>query len=233
MAVVAGGNTGVHWEERRVGRLELGSCAPSVCHMQISIVAFVFKFGGLWLPALSVGSPSPFPRNESTTVPRMASRVGVVAASSASSKTTTANLRKLMSPQVLSKTLAGLRVRPASDYVHQWVPVPGVATAKKGSALSLSSPSQPAAPSILTVTGERTRMRWQQSRVSARVLADVRKKVARLESAGITLTHPESGAPISGARLLNLPPPKPLSTKTVRMGKPDKGRKHDRTAPLR
>ncbi|KAK3827615.1 MAG: hypothetical protein J3Q66DRAFT_320698 [Benniella sp.] len=163
----------------------------------------------------------------------MASRVGVVATSSASSKATAASLRKLMSPQGLSKTLAGLRVRPASDYVHQWVPVPGVATAKKESTSSLSSPSQPAAPSILTVTGERTRMRWQQSKVSARVQADVRKKVARLERAGIVLTHPETGVPIPGAQLLNLPPPKPISTKTVRMGKPDKGRKHDRTAPLR
>ncbi|KAF9347865.1 hypothetical protein BGX34_002826 [Mortierella sp. NVP85] len=163
----------------------------------------------------------------------MASRIGVVATSSASSKATTASLHKLMSPQGLSKTLAGLRVRPASDYVHQWVPVPGVATAKKGSTSSLSSPSQPAAPSILTVTGERTRMRWQQSKVSARIQADVRKKVARLERAGIVLTHPESGVPIPGAQLLNLPPPKPVSTKTVRMGKPDKGRKHDRTAPLR
>jgi hypothetical protein len=76
-------------------------------------------------------------------------------------------------------------------------------------------------------------MRWQQSRVSARVQADVRKKVARLERAGIVLTHPETGVPIPGAQLLNLPPPKPVSTKTVRMGKPDKGRKHDRTAPLR
>lgn len=162
----------------------------------------------------------------------MASRVGLVAASaSASSEVTAANLRKLMNPSALNKTLAGLRVRPASDYVHQWVPVPGVASAKKR--VSSSSPSQPAAPSILTATGERTRMRWQQSKVSARVLADLSKKVARLERAGISLTHPETGAPIPGARLLNLPPPKPLSTKTVRMGKPDKGRKHDRTAPLR
>ncbi|KAG0006824.1 hypothetical protein BGZ65_003168 [Modicella reniformis] len=163
--------------------------------------------------------------------------------SSASSKATSADLRKLMYPQTLNKTLAGLRVRPASDYVHQWVPVPGVATAKKvglssssssSSSSSLStSPSQPAAPSILTATGERTRMRWQQSKVSVRVLADIRKKVARLERAGIVLTHPETGVPTPGARLLNLPPPKPLTTKTVRMGKPDKGRKHDRTAPLR
>ncbi|KAG0241661.1 hypothetical protein B0O80DRAFT_48538 [Mortierella sp. GBAus27b] len=161
----------------------------------------------------------------------MASRVGVVAVSAAaSSKAASSNLRKLMTPQALSKTLAGLRVRPESDYAHQWIPVPGVATPKKAGSLS---PSQPPAPSILTATGERTRMRWQQSKVSARVLADVRKKVARLERAGISLTHPETGVPVPGAQLLNLPPPPPPSTKTVRMGKPDKGRKHDRTAPLR
>ncbi|KAI7816292.1 hypothetical protein BC939DRAFT_533693 [Gamsiella multidivaricata] len=168
----------------------------------------------------------------------MTSRAATVAMSSTlSSKAATANFRKLMaSPQTLSRTLAGLRVRPATDYVHQWVPVPGVATAKKGSSSTAASvsPSQPAAPSILTATGERTRMRWQQSKVSARVLADIRKKVARLEKAGIALaTHPETGEAISAAQLLNLPAPKPLSTKTVRMGKPDKGRKHDRTAPER
>ncbi|KAF9141556.1 hypothetical protein BGX30_004570 [Mortierella sp. GBA39] len=175
----------------------------------------------------------------------MASPAAVVAmSSSASSKATAASLRKLMShPQALNKTLAGLRVRPASDYAHQWVPVPGVATAKpkrtapftsgSSSVPSLSS-QEGAAPSILTATGERTRMRWQQSKVSARVQADIRKRVARLERAGIALaTHPETGAPIPAAQILNLPAPKPLSTKTVRMGKPDKGRKHDRTAPLR
>ncbi|KAF8948120.1 hypothetical protein BGZ47_006378 [Haplosporangium gracile] len=177
----------------------------------------------------------------------MASPAAVVAmSSSTSSKATTASLRKLMShPHALNKTLAGLRVRPASDYAHQWVPVPGVATAKPkriisftsgssaGSASVLSS-QEGSAPSILTATGERTRMRWQQSKVSARVQADTRKKVARLERAGIALaTHPETGAPIPAAQILNLPAPKPLSTKTVRMGKPDKGRKHDRTAPLR
>ncbi|KAK3837301.1 MAG: hypothetical protein JOS17DRAFT_787488 [Linnemannia elongata] len=175
----------------------------------------------------------------------MASPAAVVAmSSSTSSKATAASLRKLMShPQALNKTLAGLRVRPASDYAHQWVPVPGVATAKpkrispftsgSSSVPSLSS-QEGAAPSILTATGERTRMRWQQSKVSARVQADIRKKVARLERAGIALaTHPETGAPIPATQILNLPAPKPLSTKTVRMGKPDKGRKHDRTAPLR
>ncbi|KAF9295995.1 hypothetical protein BGZ88_000944 [Linnemannia elongata] len=175
----------------------------------------------------------------------MASPAAVVAmSSSTSSKATAASLRKLMShPQALNKTLAGLRVRPASDYAHQWVPVPGVATAKPKRTLSFTSGSSPvtslssqegAAPSILTATGERTRMRWQQSKVSARVQADIRKKVARLERAGIALaTHPETGAPIPATQILNLPAPKPLSTKTVRMGKPDKGRKHDRTAPLR
>lgn len=175
----------------------------------------------------------------------MASPAAVVAmSSSTSSKATATSLRKLMShPQALNKTLAGLRVRPASDYVHQWVPVPGVATAKPKRILSFTSGSssvtslssqEGAAPSILTATGERTRMRWQQSKVSARVQADIRKKVARLERAGIALaTHPETGAPIPAAQILNLPAPKPLSTKTVRMGKPDKGRKHDRTAPLR
>ncbi|KAG0294978.1 hypothetical protein BGZ96_000116 [Linnemannia gamsii] len=177
----------------------------------------------------------------------MASPAAVVAMSSSTSSKTTANsLRKLMShPQALNKTLAGLRVRPASDYLHQWVAVPGVATAKpKRSPPSLTSGStgssavsssqEGSAPSILTATGERTRMRWQQSKISARVQADIRKKVARLERAGIALaTHPETGAPIPAAQILNLPAPKPLSTKTVRMGKPDKGRKHDRTAPLR
>ncbi|KAG0317684.1 hypothetical protein BGZ97_005014 [Linnemannia gamsii] len=177
----------------------------------------------------------------------MASPAAVVAMSSSTSSKATANsLRKLMShPQALNKTLAGLRVRPASDYLHQWVPVPGVATAKpkriapsftSGSTGSsvVSSSQEGSAPSILTATGERTRMRWQQSKVSARVQADIRKKVARLERAGIALaTHPETGAPIPAAQILNLPAPKPLSTKTVRMGKPDKGRKHDRTAPLR
>ncbi|KAI8604158.1 hypothetical protein EDD21DRAFT_366975 [Dissophora ornata] len=163
----------------------------------------------------------------------MASSAAVAMSSSASSKATA--LRNLMShPQGLSKTLAGLRVRPASDYAHQWVPVPGVATPKKRLSASAASPSQPPAPSILTATGERTRMRWQQAKVSARVLADIRKKTARLERAGIALAiHPETGAPIPAAQLLNLPAPKPVSTKTVRMGKPDKGRKHDRTAPLR
>ncbi|KAK3845047.1 MAG: hypothetical protein J3R72DRAFT_436786 [Linnemannia gamsii] len=183
----------------------------------------------------------------------MASPAAVVAmSSSTSSKQTAASLRKLMShPMALNKTLTGLRVRPASDYAHQWVPVPGVATAKPkrtftpftagstGSAAGSSPGSttitqEGTAPSILTATGERTRMRWQQSKVSARVQADLRKKVARLERAGIALaTHPETGAPIPAAQILNLPAPKPLSTKTVRMGKPDKGRKHDRTAPLR
>ncbi|KAF9340972.1 hypothetical protein BKA57DRAFT_246714 [Linnemannia elongata] len=175
----------------------------------------------------------------------MASPAAVVAmSSSTSSKATAASLRKLMShPQALNKTLAGLRVRPASDYAHQWVPVPGVATAKPKRTFSFTSGSssvtslssqEGAAPSILTATGERTRMRWQQSKVSARVQADIRKKVARLERAGIALaTHPETGAPIPATQILNLPAPKPLSTKTVRMGKPDKGRKHDRTAPLR
>lgn len=156
-----------------------------------------------------------------------------------SSKATHVSLRKLMShPHALNKTLSGLRVRPQADYAHSWVAVPGTATAKPKS----SHPSSPAssstqsnaAPSIMTESGERQRMRWVQSRVSARVLADMRKKVARLESAGIALaTHPETGAPIPAAQLLNLPAPKPLSTKTVRMGKPDKGRKHDRTAPIR
>ncbi|KAF9964561.1 hypothetical protein BGZ70_006290 [Mortierella alpina] len=170
----------------------------------------------------------------------MASPAAAVAmSSSSSSRATAASLRKLMShPQALNKTLAGLRVRAASDYSHQWVPVPGVATARKpvsSSSSPLSStPSEGAAPSILTATGERTRMRWQQSKVSARVQADIRKKVARLERVGISLaTHPETGAPIPAAQILNLPAPKPLSTKTVRMGKPDKGRKHDRTAPVR
>ncbi|KAF9280206.1 hypothetical protein BGZ68_007432 [Mortierella alpina] len=167
----------------------------------------------------------------------MASPAAAVAmSSSSSSRATAASLRKLMShPQALNKTLAGLRVRAASDYSHQWVPVPGVATAKKpSSSLSSSTASEGAAPSILTATGERTRMRWQQAKVSARVQADIRKKVARLERVGISLaTHPETGAPIPAAQILNLPAPKPLSTKTVRMGKPDKGRKHDRTAPLR
>ncbi|KAF9419740.1 hypothetical protein BGZ76_004201 [Entomortierella beljakovae] len=161
----------------------------------------------------------------------MASSARVVAISSASSsKVSAGNFRKLMSqPQLLNKTMTGLRVRPTSDYAHQWVPVPGVATAKKS-----STPSENAAPSILTATGERTRMRWQQSKVSARVLADIRKKVARLEKAGIALaTHPETGAPIPASEILALPPVKPLSTKTVRMGKPDKGRKHDRTASER
>ncbi|KAG0003186.1 hypothetical protein BGZ79_001469 [Entomortierella chlamydospora] len=165
----------------------------------------------------------------------MASPAAVVSMSSAS-KATAASFRKLMSqPQALNKTLAGLRVRAASDYVHNWVPVPGVATAKKSATATTSSSSQAtAAPSILNAAGERTRMRWQQSKVSARVLADIRKKVARLERAGIALaTHPETGAPIPAAQILNLPAPKPLSTKTVRMGKPDKGRKHDRTAPER
>ncbi|CAO3568107.1 unnamed protein product [Mortierella alpina] len=170
----------------------------------------------------------------------MASPAAAVAmSSSSSSRATAASLRKLMShPQALNKTLAGLRVRAASDYSHQWVPVPGVATAKKpvsSSSSPLSSASsEGSAPSILTATGERTRMRWQQSKVSARVQADIRKKVARLERVGISLaTHPETGAPIPAAQILNLPAPKPLSTKTVRMGKPDKGRKHDRTAPVR
>ncbi|KAF9092090.1 hypothetical protein BGX23_004622 [Mortierella sp. AD031] len=176
----------------------------------------------------------------------MASPAAVVAmSSSTSSKATATSLRKLMShPHALNKTLAGLRVRPASDYAHQWVAVPGVATAapkKKftptGSPVSVSSvlSQEPgSAPSILNAAGDRTRMRWQQARVSARVQADIRKKVARLERAGIALaTHPETGAPIPAAQILNLPAPKPLSTKTVRMGKPDKGRKHDRTAPLR
>ncbi|KAF9347564.1 hypothetical protein BGX26_000961 [Mortierella sp. AD094] len=170
----------------------------------------------------------------------MASPAAVVAMSSTSStKTTAASFRKLMShPQALSKTLAGLRVRPASDYVHKWVPVPGVATVKKISSTkttTTSSSSQAAAaPSILNSAGERTRMRWQEAKVSARVLADIRKKVARLERAGIALaTHPETGAPIPAAEILNLPAPKPVSTKTVRMGKPDKGRKHDRTASER
>ncbi|KAG0250016.1 hypothetical protein BG011_008722 [Mortierella polycephala] len=167
----------------------------------------------------------------------MATPAAVVAmSSSTSSKATTASLRKLMSHhQALNKTLAGLRVRPASDYTHHWVPVPGVATPKKISSTATSPAySENAAPSILTATGERTRMRWQQSKVSARTLADIRKKVARLERAGIALAmHPETGAPIPAAQILNLPAPKPLSTKTVRMGKPDKGRKHDRTAPVR
>ncbi|KAF9420063.1 hypothetical protein BGZ94_009229 [Podila epigama] len=158
----------------------------------------------------------------------------VVAMSSAqSSKATQTSLRKLMShPQALNKTLTGLRVRPQSDYAHSWIPVPGFATAQpKKTAHVTTSPN--AAPSILTESGERTRMRWQQSRVSARVLADMRKKVARLDAAGIALaTHPETGAPIPASQLLNLPP-KQLSEKTVRMGKPDKGRKHDRTAPAR
>ncbi|KAF9914746.1 hypothetical protein BX616_007634, partial [Lobosporangium transversale] len=169
----------------------------------------------------------------------MASPARVVAMSSTSSSSATAaGLRKLLShPKALNKTLAGLRVRPASDYVHQWVAVPGIATAKASSSKASNkvagSSSQSGAPSILTATGERTRMRWQEAKVSARVLADIRKKVARLERAGIALaTHPETGAPIPAAQLLNLPPPKPASTKTVRMGKPDKGRKHDRTAPL-
>ncbi|GJJ69897.1 hypothetical protein EMPS_02246 [Entomortierella parvispora] len=170
----------------------------------------------------------------------MSSPAAVVAmTSTASSKATVASLRKLMShPQALNKNLTGLRVRPQSDYSHQWVPVPGVATAKKPSSYiapnAPSSSSQSGAPSILTATGERVRMRWQQSKVSGRVLADIRKKVARLERAGIALaTHPETGVAVPGAQVLNLPAPKPLSTKTVRMGKPDKGRKHDRTAPLR
>ncbi|KAF9918395.1 hypothetical protein FBU30_000223 [Linnemannia zychae] len=163
--------------------------------------------------------------------------------STTSSRAAAASLRKLMShPQALNKTLTGLRVRPASDYVHQWIPVPGVATAKPKRTQIISPSGVPVvstvqegtAPSILTATGERTRMRWQQAKVSARVQADIRKKVARLERAGIALaTHPETGAPIPAAEFLNLPAPKPLSTKTVRMGKPDKGRKHDRTAPLR
>ncbi|KAF9946354.1 hypothetical protein BGZ72_000411 [Mortierella alpina] len=171
----------------------------------------------------------------------MASPAAAVAmSSSSSSRATAASLRKLMShPQALNKTLAGLRVRAASDYSHQWIPVPGVATAKKpasssSSPASTAASSEGAAPSILTATGERTRMRWQQAKVSARVQADIRKKVARLERVGISLaTHPETGTPIPAAQILNLPAPKPLSTKTVRMGKPDKGRKHDRTAPLR
>ncbi|KAF9561270.1 hypothetical protein EC968_005814 [Mortierella alpina] len=166
----------------------------------------------------------------------MASPAAAVAmSSSSSSRATAASLRKLMShPQALNKTLAGLRVRAASDYSHQWVPVPGVATAKKPASSSSLKSSEGAAPSILTATGERTRMRWQQAKVSARVQADIRKKVARLERVGISLaTHPETGAPIPAAQILNLPAPKPLSTKTVRMGKPDKGRKHDRTAPAR
>ncbi|KAF9198382.1 hypothetical protein BGZ49_000802, partial [Haplosporangium sp. Z 27] len=153
--------------------------------------------------------------------------------STSSTKATAANFRKLFSkPQALSKTLAGLRARPGSDYAHQWVPVPGVATAKKGPTSSPSPSSQSTvAPSILNSAGERTRMRWRQAKVPARVLADIRKKVARLERAGIALaTHPETGAPIPASQILNLPAPKPLSTKTVRMGKPDKGRKHDRTA---
>ncbi|KAG0314527.1 hypothetical protein BGZ99_008073 [Dissophora globulifera] len=166
-----------------------------------------------------------------------AAAAAVAMSSSTTSKATAANFRKLLSqPLALSKTLTGLRVRPASDYVHQWIPVPGVATPKsiRSSSAAVSTPSQPAAPSILTPTGERTRMRWQQAKVSARVLADIRKKVARLERAGIALaTHPETGAPIPAAQLLNLPAPKPVSTKTVRMGKADKGRKHDRTAPVR
>ncbi|KAI1308754.1 hypothetical protein EDD11_004163 [Mortierella claussenii] len=169
----------------------------------------------------------------------MASPAAAMAMSSSSSKATAASVRKLMSnPEALRKTLTGLRVRPVSDYSHQWIPVPGVATPKKESSSATktgsSAPSQPAAPSILTATGERTRMRWQQAKVSARVLADIRKKVARLERVGIALaTHPETGAPIPAAQMLNLPSPKPRSTKTVRMGKPDKGRKHDRTAPER
>ncbi|KAF9109811.1 hypothetical protein BGX27_007168 [Mortierella sp. AM989] len=164
----------------------------------------------------------------------MASHAATMGMSStSSSKATARGLRKLLSnPQALSKSLTGLRVRPASDYAHQWIPVPGVATPKKASTSKLTTTSsQTAAPSILNAAGERTRMRWQEAKVSARVLADIRKKVARLERAGIALaTHPETGAPIPAAQLLNLPSPKPVSTKTVRMGKPDKGRKHDRTA---
>ncbi|KAG0047419.1 hypothetical protein BGZ83_007536 [Gryganskiella cystojenkinii] len=171
----------------------------------------------------------------------MASPAAVVAMSStASSKASIASLRKLMShPQALNKNLAGLRVRPASDYSHQWVPVPGVASAKKPSSYIAPSQASPTtqtggAPSILTPTGERVRMRWQQSKVSARVLADTRKKVARLERAGIALaTHPETGAPLPAAEILNLPAVQTSTGKTVRMGKPNKGRKHDRTAPLR
>ncbi|KAF9306676.1 hypothetical protein BGZ74_004374 [Mortierella antarctica] len=169
----------------------------------------------------------------------MASPAAVVAMSSAnSSKATHASLCKLMShPHALNKTLSGLRVRPQADYAHSWVPVPGTATAKPKSShpsFPSSAPSQSAAPSIITESGERQRMRWQQSRVSARVLADMRKKAARLDAAGIAIaTHPETGAPIPATQLLNLPAPKPLSTKTVRMGKPDKGRKHDRIAPVK
>ncbi|KAG0331300.1 hypothetical protein BG004_001731 [Podila humilis] len=181
----------------------------------------------------------------------MASPAAVVAMSSAqSSKNTQAALRKLMShPHALNKTLAGLVVRPQSDYVHSWVPVPGVATAKPKSTFttttasntsssqytsSSSSLSSSSAPSIMTESGERQRMRWVQSRVSARVLADMRKKAQRLDAAGIALgSHPETGAPITATELLNLPEVKPIGLKTVRMGKPDKGRKHDRTAPAR
>ncbi|KAF9579945.1 hypothetical protein BGW38_003588 [Lunasporangiospora selenospora] len=155
-------------------------------------------------------------------------------AAATASRNAAVSIRKLMAhPNALNKSLTGLRVRPTSDYSHKWVPVPGVATPIKASAAS-STPTPGAAPSILNENGERIRMRWQQAKVSARTLADIRKKVARLERAGITIaSHPETGAPLSGAQFLNLPPPKPVSTKTVRMGKPDKGRKHDRTAPKR
>ncbi|KAG0231809.1 hypothetical protein BGW42_008642 [Actinomortierella wolfii] len=151
----------------------------------------------------------------------MASKAATTAVASATSSTSY-HLKKLLSnPAKFNRSLTGLRIRPQSDYEHQWVPVKGAApitfTAADGT------------------TQTRPKMRWQQAKVSARVLADLRKKAARLERAGIAMNVQEetTGATVlKPSELLNLPP-KRVSEKTVRMGKPDKGRAHDRKRPER
>lgn len=150
----------------------------------------------------------------------MASKAATTAVASATSSSTSYHLKKLLSnPATFNRSLTGLRIRPQSDYSHQWVPVKGAApitfTAADGT------------------TQTRPKMRWQQSKVSARVVADLRKKAARLERAGIAMgVQEETGAALKPSEMLNLPA-KPVSDKTVRMGKPDKGRIHDRKRPER
>ncbi|KAF9166134.1 hypothetical protein DFQ27_001222 [Actinomortierella ambigua] len=157
----------------------------------------------------------------------MASKVATTTVASAASASTSHHFKQLLShPATFNRSLTGLRIRPQSDYAHQWVPVKGAApvsfTAADGS------------------TQTRTKMRWQQAKVSARVLADLRKKAARLERAGIAMNVAQqdtgAAAAVTGVKpleFLNLPPKVESVGKTVRMGKPDKGRVHDRKRPER
>ncbi|KAF9978641.1 hypothetical protein BGZ73_001294 [Actinomortierella ambigua] len=167
----------------------------------------------------------------------MASKAATTVVASATSASTAHHLKQLLShPATFNRSLTGLRIRPQSDYAHQWVPVKGAApvsyTAADGS------------------TQTRPKMRWQQAKVSARVLADLRKKVARLERAGFMVNvqqqAPQQAATTEAAaaaeaavtgikpsEFVNLPEKTVSIGKTVRMGKPDKGRVHDRKRPER